>query len=449
MIERLQRLLGDAGAWEVAQDGEVARELGAARALVAAPRDQEQCAAVLRVAAEARCAVVPWGGGQHQRLGNVPRADLVLVTTGMAGIVTHDAADQTIVAQAGTRLADLVAAVRARGQFLPLDPAGVARATIGGVVAAGVNGPYRSGFGLPRDFLLGARTAHSDGACSRSGGRLVKNVTGFDLHRLYHGSLGTLAVLCEVSLRLLPLPEREATLALGFDDLERLDGFVAAYRASGLAAASYVLVHGPLLAGNGLAGGAADLAQDGMFVVLLRFHGTERGVAESLARTRDLLSRGAPAAACEAPEGAQAPLWMACREAFASVSPDGGGAVLRLSFLPHAGERSVLGGIVDSVAALVAGAGSRAALCAEPGLGVLRILLPEPPGEELLQRLLTFARREDGRLLVVESAPASWRLGRDVFLGALPHESLARALKAALDPAGVLSPGRLYPEEAG
>ncbi len=447
MIERLQRLLGDGGAWEVARDGEVARELGAPRALVAAPRDLEQCAAVLRIAAEAGRAVVPWGGGQHQRLGNVPRADLVLVTSGLAGIVDHDEADQTIVARAGTRLADLVAAVRARGQFLPLDPAGLARATIGGVVAAGVNGPYRSGFGLPRDLLLGARTAHSDGARAACGGRLVKNVTGFDLHRLYHGSLGTLAVLGEVSLRLLPLPEREATLALGFDDLERLDAFVLAFRAAGLAAASYVLVHGPLLAGNGLEGGAAELARDGMFVVLLRFHGTERGVGESLARTRELLGRAAPAAELEAPEDVQAPLWLACREAFAGVSPDGGGAVLRLTFLPHAGERSVLGGVVESVAALVAGAGARAAFYAEPGLGVLRVLLPEPPGEELLARLQAFARREEGRQLVVESAPASWRQGRDVLLGTLPHAALARALKAALDPAGILSPGRLYPEE--
>src|SRR5690606_38081566 len=158
--------------------------------------------AALAVAAEQRLGVVPWGGGRHQRLGRVPApVHAVLVTTEMTGVVQHDVDDQTIVVRAGTPLRDVLARAREAGQMLPLDPWGLDRATVGGVVAAGVNGPLRAGYGLPKDHLLGTRAAHPDGTVTKSGGRLVKNVTGFDLHRLYHGSLGTLAVLTEVALR--------------------------------------------------------------------------------------------------------------------------------------------------------------------------------------------------------------------------------------------------------
>jgi glycolate oxidase FAD binding subunit len=180
---------------------------GVRPSLVCAPTSAEAVGQVLARCDAAGAAVIPWGGGTQQRLGNPPsRADVVLVTTHLNSISEYEPADLTATVESGMRLSDLQSALRERGQWLPLDPPVNREATVGGVLATNVSGPRRLKEGGPRDLVLGTRVANLDGAVTRAGGKVVKNVTGYDVNKLHIGALGTLGVLVEVSFKVAPLP---------------------------------------------------------------------------------------------------------------------------------------------------------------------------------------------------------------------------------------------------
>ena len=180
------------------------------------PATREEVAAALEAAAREGLAVVPWGGGVgHARASAPPRYDLALDLAALDRIVEYDPEDLTLTAECGVTIETLRAAVAARGQELPLEAARSPRATLGGTLAANASGARRLRLGSPRDRILGARFALSDGTLARTGGRVVKNVAGYGIHRLLCGSSGGLAVILEASLKLQPAPE--ARVALVFE----------------------------------------------------------------------------------------------------------------------------------------------------------------------------------------------------------------------------------------
>jgi glycolate oxidase FAD binding subunit len=443
VIERFRSCVGADDVFELGPQEDLSRWFTMQPRIGVRPRDLEQCAAVLKVAAELRAAVVPWGGGQHQELGNVPRpVEVVLSTAALQGLVDYDPADQTVVVRAGTRLADLVAHVREDRLWLPLDPPDLARATVGGVIAANINGPLRTGYGRPRDVVLGMRAAYTDGSVAKSGGRLVKNVTGFDLHRLVCGSLGSLAVIGEVALRLRPLPEREATLAVYLDDAERVDAVCGRLRATDDPVACAILDAASFAA---IGAGPAPTESDA-FVLLVRYHGMDVVVDRALDRAESAAT-SCGVTRCERLAGAAEPAaWSAVRDIRTRLDPRGRGVVLRYSLAAYAMEGGGfvgrLGGLLEAIGGVVIPAlGEPPRMIGEPTLGEVRINLPTPPDDELLHRLLDLARRGEARV-VIEGGPAEWRAGRDVYCGMLEQPAWTARLKAALDPAGVLVPGR-------
>ena len=153
--------------------------------------------------------LVPVGGGTRLELGNAPagRFARVELHEALGDSVIHEADDLTVVAAAGATIGAINDVLGERRQWLPLDPPIPDRATIGGVLAVGAGGPLRTRYGLPRDFVLGMTVLRADGEFVKAGGRVVKNVTGYDLMRLWCGSLGTLGIITEVALRVLPLQE--------------------------------------------------------------------------------------------------------------------------------------------------------------------------------------------------------------------------------------------------
>ena len=177
-----------------------------------APETYEEAAETLRGAAGERVRVR--GGGTKLGWGNpVPEPDVEISTSKLDGIVEHNTGDLTAVVQAGVPLALLREELAAKGQMLALDPPlgdGDA-ATIGGIVASGDSGPLRHRYGGPRDLVLGMTVALPDGTIARTGGKVIKNVAGYDLAKLFTGSFGTLGMILEVAVRLHPLPRREAT----------------------------------------------------------------------------------------------------------------------------------------------------------------------------------------------------------------------------------------------
>src|SRR5919106_3138504 len=174
---------------------------------IVSPGDVEQVAAVLAVAHREALAVVPWGGGTSMGLGQpLERMDIALCLHRLNHIVEHEPADLTATAQAGITMTDLQNQLGSRGQWWPVDPPLPDSATLGGVLATNSSGPKRLLYGTARDLVIGVKVVHADGVSSKAGGKVAKNVTGYDMMKLYIGSLGTLAVIVEATLKLRPCP---------------------------------------------------------------------------------------------------------------------------------------------------------------------------------------------------------------------------------------------------
>jgi len=167
----------------------------------------------LRNCSEADAAVVPASFMTWLESGNpLRRADVVLSLERMARIIDYSPPDLTAVVEAGLTIGEFNAATRVENQWLPLDPPGSPTASLGAIAACASSGPLRLGFGTPRDYVIGLRLAHINGIESKSGGRVVKNVAGYDMNKLYVGSHGTLAVITELTVKLRPVAEADQTL---------------------------------------------------------------------------------------------------------------------------------------------------------------------------------------------------------------------------------------------
>jgi glycolate oxidase FAD binding subunit len=178
------------------------------------PATREELAAALKDANGSGQAVAPVGGGTQLDLGMPPsRLDLAIETTGLNRVVEYEPADLTVTVEAGMRFSELQRVLGEQGQFLALDPPVEEAATIGGVIATNASGPLRFAYGTARDLVIGTRVANTDGTITHAGGRVVKNVAGYDLNKLYIGSLGTLAIIVELSFKLAPIPPATETVA--------------------------------------------------------------------------------------------------------------------------------------------------------------------------------------------------------------------------------------------
>ena len=375
----------------------------------AAPETIEQAAEVLRLAAAERWKVLPLGTGT--KLGwarTPPQVDLVLASARLAGIVAYEPADGTLTARAGTPWNELVAAVEAKHHLspeLPVEGAG----TFGGVVSAGASGLDRLQYGPLRHQLLGLSGLQADASLVKSGGRVVKNVTGYDLHRLWCGAHGTLCFLVEGTLRLYPAPLHEVVLRVA-----------CASRAEGLRHA-HALVRAqlqPLAAVlHEREGTATELA--------LVFAGREEAVRDLLAATTGLLG---------AAERLEGPAAAAERRALAGLERQGDGwAALTLATRPS---RLVV--LLDALEAALRALELEARLVVQPLLARVVVRFAAPPPRE-------------ARLALERELGAHERAWRDLVPGFRPVLStspaaleLMRRLKHSVDPRGLFAAGRFH-----
>src|SRR5213592_2915920 len=203
--------------------------------LVIEPGAERELAEILRLSNEAGLAVIPRGNGTKLGWGNPPtRADLILSTTRLNEIIEHAWADLTVTVEAGCTIQRLQETLAQHGQRLALDPLWPEKATIGGVLSANDSGALRLRFGALRDLIIGATIALADGTLAESGGKVVKNVAGYDLPKLVTGSLGTLGVITRAVFRLHPLRHRSRTLTAKFEAPEEAQKALLAIQASKL-----------------------------------------------------------------------------------------------------------------------------------------------------------------------------------------------------------------------
>ncbi|QIZ67609.1 FAD-binding oxidoreductase [Geobacillus subterraneus] len=206
--------------------------LGNSGAVTVYPQTEEDISAVLRYADHHGKKVVVTGRGTKRGFGGQrEQADILLSLENYAGIVEHAAADMTVTVKAGTVFGDLQRALAPHRQKVALDPFWPDEATIGGVIAANDSGPKRLGYGSARDSVIGLRSVYPDGTVIRSGGKVVKNVAGYDMNKLFIGAMGTLGVLSEITLKLRPLAKYESVVLLSFPsgDVHEIRSFAVSF----------------------------------------------------------------------------------------------------------------------------------------------------------------------------------------------------------------------------
>jgi|SRR5581483_11793712 len=389
--------------------------------LAVEPAGTDELAACLAEADAAGVAVIPLGGGTHAAAANVPEGYDIAVSLGrMDAVLDHEPADLTVTVQAGLTLNALQRTLAAHGQFLPLDPPGdAARMTVGGVLASDASGPSRHAYGTARDWLIGARVVHADGAVSKAGGRVVKNVAGYDMNKLYIGSLGTLAVIAEATFKVAPLPKTEATAVIACDSPHGVATLLLAAADAGLALRAAELLSPP----------AADrVLGEHRWCAMARVGGGPGAVDRTLRELHELAAGLHGAFAIR--ETATA--WEAWSSAFAPAS-----LTLRVAVLPSQ--------VADAVELLDRRfIGSGAMLSATLAAGVVRAQL-EPTREVrarvLLERARGVAQRFGGHVRV-DAAPPTVKREIDVFAPVRPEYGVMQRLKQEFDPRRRLSPGR-------
>ncbi|MDP9240445.1 MAG: FAD-binding oxidoreductase, partial [Actinomycetota bacterium] len=254
---------------------------GVPAAAVARPGDQEAVAEVLRTAAQDKLTVVPCGAGTKLDWGSPPRSvDVLLDVSGLDAVVEHAAGDLVVRVQPGVRLSALADVLAGADQRLAIDEV-VPGSTVGGVVSTALSGPSRLLYGTVRDLLIGITVVRADGEVTHSGGKVVKNVAGYDLGKLYTGAYGTLGVITEAIFRLHPVPEAATWVVAELPDEAAVGTAVAAVLDSQVMASALEI---------------ARPAPNGPITVGVLLEGVAPGVKARSAAVAWLLGRGATTA---------------------------------------------------------------------------------------------------------------------------------------------------------
>ncbi|TCQ06077.1 glycolate oxidase FAD binding subunit [Rhizobium sp. PP-F2F-G36] len=396
------------------------------------PENEAEAGDVIRQAANTGTALSLIGGNTRAGLGNRVLAGVVLCSTGLAGIVEYEPGEMVMTARSGTPLSEIEAALSANNQMLafePVDHRGImgtqGEPTIGGVFLSNASGPRRLSAGAARDSLLGIRFVNGRGEAIRAGGRVMKNVTGLDLVKLLAGSHGTLGFVTEVTFRVLPRPESEATIVLcGLDD-------ATATRAMAAAMAQPADVSGAAHIPQGLAQTLPDAVGKTGAVTALRLEGLSASVTVRAASLAARLSAFAPVATVE--QAASTRLWRAIRDV-TPLQALQDRPLWRVSVAPTAGHRLI--------ATLRQHADVDALYDWQGGLVWLQI--GGEPQADVLRR--TIAAVGGGHATLMRASDVQ-RAGISAFEPQpVPIAALSARIKAKLDLAGIFSPGRMTPD---
>ncbi|HEY9720733.1 MAG TPA: FAD-binding oxidoreductase [Oscillatoriaceae cyanobacterium] len=384
------------------------------------PHDVAQAAQAIARAHAESWAVVPWGGGSHQGLGNAPsRYDLALLTSGLTRIRDHQPADLTLTVEAGATLQQVQGALAPHGQYLPLEVEDPARATIGGLLATNLAGPLRFSHGTPRDLTLWIEALRPDGTLVHGGAKVVKSVAGYDTPKLFIGSLGSVGLITAATFKVAPLPETRRMVLLGFREADHTEEVLAKLLAGGYDPSLLTLVWGATQLGDYIDTSPWILAigADGprattdwqveAFAALGREFGTMS--VRTLDESETLRVRRA----------------LMANRALGEVS-------VKLNLAPNQLAR-VLGHLDRR------GQFEYLRVFCEAGNGVVRIAGNVPT--DWWREMAVFAT-EIGGTWTLERAPLELKRGVDVWGPERGDRALMRQLKAALDPTSTLNPGR-------
>ncbi len=403
---------------------------------IVAPGTAEEVSGVVKYANAENLGIVPRGNGGMMACGGIPRkVDIVLSLLRLDRIIDHDIANMSLTVEAGITLAGLQKKLAngGKGNFLPLDPPHMEKATIGGVVATNASGPKRYLYGTVRDLLLGLQAVSPAGDIVSFGGKTMKNVSGYDMVKLMTGSWGSLGIITGVTTKLLPLPEASATLLLSFDALSAAGPFIRK------------ILHSVLLpSAVDLIGGKASerLGATSNYLLAINLEGFSEAVDRQVSEIDDAARKGGAVSVniLKGTEGDD--FWTRVRD----FAPDMGEepsppVILKSNFVIS---RHVE--ILETHEKAAQAAGIGAAFLLRAGNGILYTYLSGTPKAvgglaELIGKLTAEAVKFEGNL-VVESCPPEIKEKISVWGERRSDHLIMRRLKEKMDPKGVLNPGR-------
>ncbi|MBW2027977.1 MAG: FAD-binding oxidoreductase [Deltaproteobacteria bacterium] len=440
---------------------------GVAPGFVVFPKDIEQVSETVKYANEKDLAIVPWGGGSKMSFGNPPeRLDIVLCMSGMNHMKDVDVANLTLTVEAGVKLLDIQARLATEddrcylplhdlgaesgemicsdrshsGCFLPIDAPFGRQATIGGVIASNSSGPRRLLYNLPRDLILGSRFVAPNGDIIESGGKTVKNVSGYDISKLMIGSAGTLGILCEVTLRVLPLPEKMETLLFSFGNFQDASGLCDLIHESNLLPAAVELMndraHGFLR--------TSDMTglSTGPYMVAVALEAFSEAVDRMGTEIREMARRTNRNGEASIYGDQHSLFWLAVSELVPALAMECKDLVSARLIYPiscwkeiiRLAERNLSQEGLDGAFQVHTGS----------GVSMVNILLNGNGSKKttrVLQGLLSQCRNAGGNL-VVHRAPGEMKRELPVWGEPGTDLILMKRIKRELDPKGVMSPGR-------
>jgi glycolate oxidase FAD binding subunit len=434
MLDKLRGIVGPAHVLTGADCGPYVLD-GRAPEAVVFPGSKEEVAAVLLAAGEAELPVTPWGGGTRMGIGAPPqRLGLVLALRRLNRLLEHQPGDLTATVQAGMTLGALQRELGARGQWLSLDPPHADEATLGGIVSSNAAGPRRHLYGACRDLVIGLTVVTGAGALVKGGGKVVKNVAGYDLPKLFVGAFGTLGVIVETTVKLRPRPDADRLVVARFASLKEAGAAARAVMGSDLLPSALDLVDGETLRALELGGPDATALLIGVDGIAEQVHWQCTEV-ERMLRLQGLVdARVLDADARDAAWRARGALG---RGAFPETA-----AVMKWVVLP-----AQVADVMEQGAGVAQRAGLPSALAAHAGVGVIEAVLAGGEGVDatvvagVLTEWRTLVRAAGGQALV-ESAPLAVKERVPVWDDPGPALRIMQRIKSQLDPAGLLNPGR-------
>ena len=407
------------------------------------PQTREEVREVVGLCQAESVSIIPRGNGTKMGMGNIPRrADLVVSTRHLNRVVDQDCENLTITLESGALLSDTQERLRSEGigYFIPLDPPFTEASTIGGVLATNSSGPKRLVYGTARDLVLGMKVVLAEGGLISCGGKTVKNVSGYDMAKLFIGSFGTLGIIIETTLRLLPLPEREQTFMAAFSKSESAFEVVTEILKSQLIPSSIEILNPRLV--QEVDGKPLSIGSD--YVLVIGVEGVKEAVQRQIMEIHEIASRSLPRKTelLEGPE--QSKFWESVRDSGLSLRTRFPESILLKVNVP-------LSKTPLAFAALEAIAAQERFSCAlwgHAGTGILRVALPfSEIGTEsgrIIRGIHQMAGKavEMGGNLVIEAAPVPIKRQVNVWGQEGSDLPIFRQLKSQLDPSSLFNPGR-------
>jgi len=445
LVSKLREIVGEARIIHDPDQLQVFSLDGKRPKVVVLPGTVEETSKIVAYACNNHFAVIPRGNGTKMGMGGIPKkVDIILSTGRLNRIIDSDCDNLTLSVEGGITLAEVQKRLikEGKGYFLPLDPPFTEKATLGGIVATNSSGPKRLLYGTARDLITGMKAVFPNGDIVISGGKTVKNVSGYDMCKLLIGSYGTLGIISEITFKLLPLPEKEATLFIPFATLDEAAGFTHDILHSQLLPASMDILNAT--AAKNLKS-TTSMPSHGNYLVAIGLEGVTETVERQISEISERGKKHGGLEALSLNSDKHQAFWIAIRDLALRLMENHKNLIsLKANFLI-----SKYGEMIRNYEKVIQASGFDWASICHSGNGILyshviagkNLRSKTESLVELIGKLTSEAIKNEGNLMV-ESSPKTIKKKVDVWGQSRNDVRIIRRLKEEIDPAGVLNPGR-------